>query len=118
MLKGKKRIVYIHQIEESEAVTLGKAVTEWLGLKGPTGPSSCCSRATYSRCPGHVKAASEDLQSRSHTQPLGTCASASAPTQHRLLLGFKGNFLCSGLCLLPLVPALGTTERSLALSLQ
>jgi len=125
MLKGeKKRIVYIRQIEESKTVTLGEArmaVTEWLGLKGPsgpTGPSPCCRRAAQIRCPGRVWAASEDLHRRPHTQPLGTCASAPAPPQHRVLLGFRGNLLCSGLCLLPPVLALGTAKRSLALSLQ
>lgn len=94
-------------------------VTERLkrtGPSGPTRPSLCCSRATQIRCPGCVQAASEDLQRRPHTQPLGTCASAPAHTQHRVLLGFRGNLLCASSWPLPFVTPLGVSGKSLVLS--
>lgn len=60
MLKGKKRIVYIHQIEESKTVTEEEArmaVIEWLGLEGPQGPAPAAAGpptagAQVRPCPG------------------------------------------------------------------
>ena len=52
--------------------------------------------------------------SKETPQPLGTCASAPALALHNSSSRVQRDFLCSTLCPVPLVPALGTTEKSLA----
>lgn len=76
-------------------------------------PSCCLSRAIYSRVlrPSSrwLLQISKDLHS--HSKSLCQCFVTRA-SQKRCLM-FKGNLLCSGLCPLPVVMFLGTTEKNL-----
>ena len=63
----------------------------------------------------HTQMASEDLQDGNPTASLSNiCQCSVSHTAQKCFLVFRGNYLCSSLCLLPLVLALGTIEKSLA----
>lgn len=87
------------------------------GSSGSLRSKLCSSRDTHSRIPRtKSRQASEDLPQRS----LHSLSEQLVPTFHHLnSLGcyrmVKWNLLCSSLCPWPLVLALGTTEKTLAL---
>lgn len=62
----------------------------------------------------HVQAALK-ISKEETPQPLGRlCQCSVSCATHNFFLIFRGNLLCSSLCPLPLIPALGTAEHSLA----
>jgi len=93
-------------------------ITAWLMLEETTGsmwPNPCSSRDTQSRVPGAVSRWLLEISKEETPQHLGSlCHCSVTHTAEKCFLVFRENILCCSLCPLPLVLALGTTDKELA----
>ena len=111
-----RNLIFVLCMENRVSDAPSLRITEWWKWERTSGSIWSNHNSTLSHteqgAQDHLQAALENLQGGDPTTSLGNlCQCSIICTAQKCILVFRANLLCSRVCLLPLVLALGTTDK-------